>query len=901
MLSDAARALWAKSPKSETDPSEGHSLIAHLLDVAACTWEILEREPTRTLELFATDLQLEISQARAWVCALAGLHDLGKASPAFQQKWDVGRDRVKQFLPWKDNQTPPPKDIPHSAISQVALCTLLPSIGWSIQAAQQVSDAVGAHHGWRIEIELLRKADTRAESGGQPWKEVRRELFEAVLKTLEVADAPQSDSLTAGAFQRLAGLTSFADWIGSSLPFAAFDGNTQTYFEGAKKRARTALDGVGWTKRLPLISERQSFEHVFSFLVEPDQTFRPRALQIQIAGLLEGIDAPTLFVVEAPMGEGKTEAAFYAHLELQRQNGHRGLYVALPTQATGNAMFERTRDFLQTFSATRSDLTERLDLQLLHGATLLKESYQDIVIRKIDEKEDEVVVARSYFSHRKRALLSEYGVGTIDQALLSVLNIKHQFVRLWGLGNRVVVLDEVHAYDTYTGTLIELLVRWLHALGSSVIVMSATLPANKRSALLKAFGAKNIPEEQYPRITRVSNGRAEAVHVPVTAEKKIKLERLSQHDNAVRDKLLELTSDRGCVACIVNTVDRAQRLYTALKNNAQGVPVMLFHARYPVTDRQRRELECLNIFSKDGFRANPNRPKRMILIATQVVEQSLDLDFDAMISDLAPVDLLLQRAGRLHRHEVNAPLRGSHTQATLFVAGLEPDGSQPDLTTNYWHYIYDEYILLRTWRALEGRDQLEFPEEIDALVQIVYGDAPLGDLDEAMKLRLDTTREKLERDEGRDTLDAAKAVIGDPRDASWEDPTRGFRSHPDDEPAGGTKRVSTRKGAESVTVVPIWKVGDHYLLEPNDALPVPLGQKLTLEQAKTIYGHSVRLGRRAVVYGIEAHVKQYFKQTPWQDTPLLQGVMPLVLEDGRAVFGKTSVRLDSNLGVVYER
>ena len=325
------------------------------------------------------------------------------------------------------------------------------------------------------------------------------------------------------------------------------------------------------------------------------------------------------------------------------------------------------------------------------------------MIRKIDEKENEVVVARSYFSHRKRALLSEYGVGTVDQALLSVLNIKHQFVRLWGLGNRVVVLDEVHAYDTYTGTLIESLVRWLHALGSSVIVMSATLPANKRTALLEAFGAKDIPEQTYPRITRVLNGKADAVHVPASAKKQIRLERISQDDTSVRDKLLELTRERGCVACIVNTVDRAQRLYTALKDNTQGVPVMLFHARYPVTDRQRRELECLQAFSKDGSRANPNRPKRMILIATQVVEQSLDLDFDAMISDLAPVDLLLQRAGRLHRHEVNTPLRGSHTQATLYVAGLESDGTPPDLTSNYWHYIDRKSTRLNSSHVSQSR------------------------------------------------------------------------------------------------------------------------------------------------------------------------------------------------------
>lgn len=902
MLSDAARALWAKSDRGQESTGAWHPVIAHLLDVAASTWVILEREPDSTMKLFASDLNLEVDQARAWVCALAGLHDLGKASPAFQQKWDPGREHVKQFLPWRDTQSRPPNDVPHSAISQVALCALLPSVGWSVRASQQVADAVGAHHGWRIEQQTLNAADTRAEGGSQPWKDVRRELFDAILSTLEVRDPPGMDSLTAGAFQRLAGLTSFADWIGSSLPFDVFDGDTDAYVERAKLRAREALDAVGWTTRKALISEPTTLEDAFSYLVEPNDRFRPRALQTEMARLLEDVDAPALFVIEAQMGEGKTELAFFAHLELQRKLGHRGLYVALPTQATGNAMFERSRDFLEHFSESRKDdLASRLDLQLLHGATLLKDSYQDIVIRGVDEKEEEAVVARSYFSYRKRALLSEYGVGTVDQALLSILNIKHQFVRLWGLGNRVVVLDEVHAYDTYTGTLIELLVRWLHAIGSSVIVMSATLPAKKRAALLEAFDAKNMEDVKYPRITRVVNGESKTVHVPASSSKRVRLERLPQSDQAVCDKLLELTFEGGCVACIVNTVDRAQRLYRNLQGNAQGVPVMLFHARYPVSERQQRELACLAAFSKDGARANPTRPKRTILIATQVVEQSLDLDFDAMISDLAPVDLLLQRAGRLHRHEVNTPTRGRHTEPTLYVAGLEPGGTAPNLGENYWNRVYDEYILLRSWRALEPYQGLKFPDDIDVLVQLVYGDGVLEGLDDAVRERLVATREKLERDEGRDSLDAIRAVIGDPRDASWEDPTRGFRSHPEDEPNDRTKRVSTRKGKESVTVVPLFKIGGKYFLELNDTKPITLVQKLGLEQAKTIYARSLRLSYWSVVKGIEQHVKEHFKPVPWQETPLLQGIMPLVLENGVAQFGQTLVRLDPDLGVVYER
>lgn len=289
MLSEAAKALWAKSPKEKTDPLEGHSVIAHLLDVAASAWEILEREPSSTLQLFAQDLELEPVQAKAWICALVGLHDLGKASPAFQQKWVAGRERVRQFLPWNDNQTKPPDDVPHSAISQVELCRLLPTRGWSSRAARLVADSVGAHHGWRVEGQLLDKADDRAQHGGLKWAEIRTELFEVVLETLGVTHAPNTDLLSAGAFQRLAGLTSFADWIGSSFPFAVVD-EPQTYFLAARERARGILDSIGWTTREPLISQAQKLEQTFAYLMDEGAVFSPPSFAEPNCGITRGCD-----------------------------------------------------------------------------------------------------------------------------------------------------------------------------------------------------------------------------------------------------------------------------------------------------------------------------------------------------------------------------------------------------------------------------------------------------------------------------------------------------------------------------------------------------------------------------------------------------------------------------------
>lgn len=774
-LSESARRLWAKSDRGR-EQGAWHPLIAHLLDVAACAEAILEREPPKTLELYAHDLSLEPQQAKAWVCALAGLHDIGKASPAFQQKWLEGKERLwATGLTWSSDPTPPPDDLSHSIISEAVLPELLEARGWKYRAAQNVAAAVGEHHGFRATRGDLDKATTR-EKGNANWDEVRRELFEAVLEVLGVGEAPKVKLYGGAAFERLAGLTSFADWIGSSLDFHPLGDDLAGYYREAKVRATQKLDGIGWFQRKTLMPEPQSLEEVFAYLGSPEAPFRARPLQAAIERLLEGVDRPALLLVEAPMGEGKTEAAFYAHLRLQAANGHRGMYVALPTQATGNLMFERAKAFLDRWGQSC-----RLDLQLLHGASELVEAYQEIRVRpNSPEEREEGVEAQIWFSHRKRGLLSEYAVGTVDQALLGILPTKHQFVRLWGLGNRVVVLDEVHAYDTYTSGLIESLVRWLRALDSSVVLMSATLPRAKRENLLRAFGAEKITEDKpYPRITRVVKDNPMPVVETFEARKQptLRLRALPLGLEAIAEQALEQARRGGCVACIVNTVQRAQELYRALAGNSDGVEVYLFHARYPLEERLNREQLVLDKFGKQG-----QRPKRAILVATQVVEQSLDLDFDVMFTDLAPVDLVLQRAGRLHRHARSAEERHSHTEPVLWVAGLECEGV-PDFGTA--ERIYERYVLLRSWLALRNRTQIELPGDIDRLVQEVYSDPMPQGLPEAWRRALEEAQARMEKRDARDQDEAFYAPFGDPDETGWLEP-RDFTRLPTTSPTPTT-------------------------------------------------------------------------------------------------------------------
>ncbi|MFN3392459.1 MAG: CRISPR-associated helicase Cas3' [Meiothermus ruber] len=895
-LSEAARALWAKSDRGQ-EQGTWHPLMAHLLDVAACAEVILEREPPTTLELYARDLNLEAQQAKAWVCALAGLHDIGKASPAFQQKWPEGKERLwATGLTWLIDPTPPPHDLSHSVISEAVLPELLEARGWKYRAARNVAAAVGEHHGFRATGDDLEKAGTTREKGNADWDGVRRELFEAVLEVLGVGEAPTVRLYGGAAFERLAGLTSFADWIGSSLDFHPLGDDLAEYYREAKARAAQKLDGIGWFQRKTLMPEPRSLEEVFAYLGGPEAPFRARPLQAAIERLLEGVDRPALLLVEAPMGEGKTEAAFYAHLRLQAANGHRGMYVALPTQATGNLMFERARAFLGRWGQAR-----RLDLQLLHGASELVEAYQEIRVRpNSPEEREEGVEAQVWFSHRKRGLLSEYAVGTVDQALLGILPTKHQFVRLWGLGNRVVVLDEVHAYDTYTSGLIESLVRWLRALDSSVVLMSATLPRARRENLLRAFGAGEITEDKpYPRITRVLKDDPRPVVETFEARKQptLRLRALPLDLEALAEKALEQARLGGCVACIVNTVQRAQELYQALAGNPDGVEAYLFHARYPLEERLNREQLVLAKFGKQG-----QRPKRAILVATQVVEQSLDLDFDVMFTDLAPVDLVLQRAGRLHRHVRSAEERHPHTEPVLWVAGLACEGV-PGFGTA--ERIYERYVLLRSWLALQNRTQIELPGDIDRLVQEVYSDPWPQGLSEAWRGALEQARARMEKRDARDLDEAFYAPFGDPDETDWLEP-QDFTRLPDDEPNpdDDPSLLKTRKGRPSVTVVLLHKVGGRLCLDAGGQQPVSLAAKLELAEAKRVFARSVKLSRHELVQNdleaLRAHRKTHgLPAKPWSETPLLAHAHPVVLEGGRAVLGELVLELHPELGVVY--
>lgn len=878
-LSPQARVLWAKSGD---DGSSGHSLLCHMLDVAAVAEVLLEREPAASRRWAADALGLEEPNAPRWVAALVGLHDFGKAIPGFQVKWSDGLQSVAAHgLPFSQHSL---RVHNHSAATAALLPEQLRAVagiehgGW----IHHVLQAISAHHGYNF---LPREiADSFPGREGAGWGQARARLFQAYWSVLAPVGKPAREELSQPVVQWLAGLTAVADWIGSNtdwFPKGERHEDAAAYFHEARAKAVDALRAIGWSCGGGL-EDAEGDAHTLVSRMLGNKEARARPLQEVADQLLQEANDPSLLLVEAPMGEGKTELAFLAHVRLGRICGHRGLYVALPTQATGNAIFGRLVAFLRAFAHE-----EKVDVQLVHGGAALNEEV--IRLRGVFGAGDDSVASSAWFSQRRRPLLSPNGAGTVDQALFATLNVKHHFVRLWGLANKLVVFDEVHAYDFYTLGLIEKLLRWLQALGCSVVIMSATLPASRRARLLRAWSLDQaaVPDLPYPRVFLGDKKGIRGCAFAARPVPPVALRLVGEALEAIAAEALEALAHGGCGAVIVNTVDRAQALYRLLSESAPAdARLMLFHARFPAGQRTEIEQTVLGCFGPDG-----QRPGRALLIATQVAEQSLDIDFDFMITDLAPVDLVLQRAGRLHRHVRDRP--PAHATATLRVAGLDP-AVLPDLAGTSWKFVYPPWLLGRTWAILSREQQLRLPEDIDRLVQAVYEDGDLpGDLDPQARDLIDGEWFGEWQAKQQTEQQFARNVAVDPGSepqTAYADKCRGYEQGEE----GIGLPNATRLGDDSISIVPVHRAGEGWAIQP-DAEPFDSARSLPDAIAQALYRRQIRVSRKDLVQALQdAEAPQCFLTHP-----LLRHLKPLVLTEGECRLGRLVVRLDDTLGLLY--
>lgn len=738
--------LWAKTSKEKKNTDQYHPLLCHLIDVgqvARLMWQEVLTATTRSQ--LAAIFSLSEPEAERLIAFTCAVHDIGKASPSFQMQNKPGKARLMNagFYFAKELDRCRHEAISHLTLVAPAYQSLLlqSPMDWGKEAAEFIAGGISGHHGkWLVDLSL--KSD---QIGDGLWDEVRNELF---LELCRIFNPPkvttlQQKNLTA-ALVIISGLISVADWIGSrqdSFPFASskvgeVDIDVNCYVQLSAERAYKALYKLNWldwqTPNSPMPFNTQ-------FAVKG-----PRAMQSEIIKLAEkqltdsnGQNQPesTIVIIEDATGSGKTEAALYLADHWSALLKHRGAYVAMPTMATSNSMHKRYNDILRRRYPTRPNL------QLAHSQA----AYQDADLvdlheigdsEKDDEPSKDTTKAENWFAPRKRTLLSTFGVGTVDQALMSVLQTKHFFVRLMALANKTVIFDEVHAYDAHMSAIFRLTLTWLRALGSSVVVLSATLPLNTRQNLLSAYLGDGIPQvidKDFPSVVW-ANGNDMPQVVKFTErpqDRTMQLKYIGRESADIAMELREVLKKGGCAVVICNRVKRAQDVYKFLEQTfeneiqegwLQRDDLMLFHARFPMDERKKIEDKVLEKFGKptrkDDFDQTDRRPKRAILVATQVVEQSLDLDFDVMISDLAPIDLLIQRVGRLWRHErKNRPVN----ELVLRITTPEETGEIPKFGKD--GFVYKPYTLFRTWLELQRqpKPELTLPFQTRDLIEAIYG------------------------------------------------------------------------------------------------------------------------------------------------------------------------------------
>lgn len=927
--------IWAKWPRTP-NVRRYHPLLCHMLDVASAMRLLWPRALTPTQRArIAAALGLPESDTKAWFVFWAGLHDIGKASPAFQTQLRAKNPTDGQIIDsWLDDaglNTLGARWAPHGAISLILMETLLPEApyGCDPSLVQQIAAIVGAHHGlFFTELQLadFSRPDLKGDDTWKPTQQALTAHLAAALGGLPPS-IPQG-MLTSGDAMALAGLVSVADWIGSNanrFPLAAGipaspPADLAAYASLSLRCAEAALADVLWDSA-DLANTPRAFSQLFP------QIRAPRAVQQSVIEIADRLDEPGLVIVEVPMGEGKTEAAMYLADQWSVRLGQRGVYFALPTQATSNQMFGRIQRFLgERFT------DQYVNLHLAHGMSALSDQYQQLqldpqlVVASLydkdssgaqDDAEHGAVIAAGWFAESKRALLSSYGVGTIDQALLAVLQVKHGFVRLFGLSGKTVIIDEVHAYDVYMSTLLESLLEWLGAMQAPVVLLSATLPATRRHRLLKHYArgagwpAPTLVDAPYPRVTYAS--AKTAASVPITATAKARTLQLQWVNGALptegessfhlAERLAHALHDGGCAAVVCNTVRRAQDMYRALDLAFARLPaedrpsLRLLHAQFIHEDRRRHEQFVLDTFglAPDGAR-NPNRPHRAVLVATQVIEQSLDLDFDLMVSDLAPIDLLLQRAGRVHRHDVNTARPKPVHQPTLWICQptLGEDGvpvfSRSDT------FVYDAYILLHTWSALRSANHIAIPDAIEGLIETVYTDdlAIPQDADEALAARLRQAWPEMRRPQFRAVSEANSALIPSP----WQpDIYTHFNSQlEEDNPEAHAKlQARTRDGEPTLPVI---------LLDPHEPR-LKRSATPSRDEARKLLGRSINITRQGLLKALLAQ-----EQVPsgWARSPWLRHYRAITLDTDlkasyRAVNGDHTftLHLHPTLGVVIEK
>ena len=659
--------------KSSNDGGPEHPAIYHMLDVAAVA------------ECLISEVGLAPNEQQA-LAFLSAFHDLGQISDSFRDMLREGRRQAYRHWELTEVHLDANADLLHGILKPYRPGRLLPLFG-----------ASAGHHGRPSKLTSEQRARAGAHMGLQAKSDARLviEAFSELWPSTSLFHLKDRDIKRLSWW--LSGLITTADWIGSNtqwFPPMTAGPSVLDYMEIARDKAQRAVKEAGLT--VPALSGVSVFDW-------PE--LRPMQAACQSVALQQG---PVLALIEDETGAGKTEAALMLAQRMLEARKGAGLFFALPTMATADAMFTRVSKTIGRIF--RSDPT----ITLAHGRAALSSDYRDIVLGVPNAPED-IGCTEWLSDSRRRALLATVGVGTIDQALLSVLPVKFQTLRHYGLSSKILIVDEVHEMgEAYVAETLVQLLKAHRAAGGSAILLTATLPLHLRRKLLATYDGIDDGNPAYPALTLAAGAECRDFPQDTSAKGPVRVERLASADAAL--DLIAAAAQKGAACVWVrNAVDDAIAAVEALR--ARGIDADLLHARYALGDRKRIEADVRKRYGKSGEgRAGG------VLVGTQVLESSLDLDFDVMVSDLAPMAGLVQRVGRLWRHMDLRPAAGRPVpEPVLYVVSPDPNQVDSDrwlhdvLDRGAWVYSAD--IMWRTAMHLFEVEQIVAPSGIRGLIE----------------------------------------------------------------------------------------------------------------------------------------------------------------------------------------
>lgn len=975
-LSAPARSVWAKSgydPESRV----WLPLWLHLLDSAAVAehlarnWLAPAVQDLIEHEFFGSESTLspvdEFCLLASWI---AGVHDIGKCSPAFSSKVKHLDDRMREVgLKHELLDTNDRRKLPHGLAGHIVLQNWLRTEYAATRGGcAALASVVGAHHGIPPTTANLTTEMAGRDHllGDEPWDTARSELLDLVTNRTSGAlllDVWSRRKWSQPFLVELSGLVIVADWIASTegyFPLLSLDDDGATLFAPNAHAARVQR-GLSlleipspWLPHDPGTDADSLLTQRFKL---PDGA-HATDVQAQALDAARTMELPGILVVEDSTGGGKTESALMAAEVLAAHTGRSGILFALPTQATTDAMFSRELDWLDAVERAYADDGAPSDfaVQLIHGRAHLNEEARELRRRgyqlrdrlfgslggeqaagpqptgvswdELDVRTGEPldaagrraadVAIMAWFSGRKKSMLSDFVVTTVDHLLFGAMRSPHLAMRHLGLSRKVVVVDEVHSYSTYMNAYLDRALTWLAVYGVPVVLLSATLSEARCTAMVDAYrrglqlsNGQRLSKHPDPEAIStpfpcvVAAGRESTKVIPVTSAGRrstVQVLRLG------RDGLLPLLEDKladgGCALIVRNTVRRAQETYEVLREHF-GEDVTLNHARFTIGDRLAKDADLLHRFGPP--RSHPVRPHRAIVVATQVVEQSLDIDFDLLVTDLAPIDLVLQRMGRLHRHTRPRPPRLA--SPTCYIDWLPTAGSsEPSLERGAATIYGGQDMLLSAaalHRVVDTGGFVTVPDDVHGLIEAVYGDAtnaPSAWQDALAQARDAHTQELQQKQD-----DAQAFLLEEPEPSSKSASLIDWL-HTTASDSEETGHAQVRDGEDSLEVIllELHREGGQEELRTLAHAPGAAGALIPTDRVpdrdvvRAMVMSAVRLPA-GITRGDkmdQAIDELEIRVVPaWQADSQLRGQLFLLLEDGRAQLAGTTLEYSSTTGL----